>query len=174
LLSNADFGISAVLAITAVSGRIALTTGHPESVYDDDVKDFANIVTLSRQVLEYPGNQQITRQATFSFDYGVVNPLYIVATRCRDPYIRREAISLLVNYPRREGTWDSAMAATIATWIMNTEEDGIEGGYVPESARLHIVSNEFDLLKRQAILQCTKKIPGTEQRVLLPMVKLQW
>jgi hypothetical protein len=24
--------------------------------------------------------------------------------------------------------WDSAMAAVIATWIMNTEEDGMEGG----------------------------------------------
>lgn len=68
------------------------------------------------------------------------------------------------------------MAAKIATWIMNTEEGGIhvEGGLIPELARLHIVSNEFDLSKRQAILQCTKKVPGTERRVLLPKVKLQW
>lgn len=66
------------------------------------------------------------------------------------------------------------MVAVIATWIMNREEDGIEGGCIPESARLRIVSNEFDLPKRQAILQCTKKVQGIEQRVLLPKAKLQW
>lgn len=171
---NADFDVNAVLAITAVAGRIALTTGHPESVYDDHIEDYAKIVALSRQVLQYPGAQQILKQATFSFDYGVVQPLYVVATRCRDPHIRRDAISLLVDYPRREGTWDSAMAAMIATRIMNIEEDGAEMGYIPESARLHIVSNKFDLSKRQAVLQCTKKVPGSEERVLLPKVKLQW
>ena len=44
------------------------------------------------------------------------------------------------------------MAAVIAIWIMNMEEDGIEGDCIPESARLCIVTNEFDLSKWQAIL----------------------
>lgn len=84
-------------------------------------------------------------------------------------------MSLLVEYPRREGTWNSAMAAAIAAWMVNTEEEGgAQAGYISESARLRIVSNKFDLSKRQALLQCAKKVSGSEQRQLLPEVKLQW
>jgi hypothetical protein len=57
---------------------------------------------------------------------------------------------------------------------MNTEEEDIDEGYVPESARLHIVSNEFDLSERQAMLQGTKMVHSIKERVLLPKVTLRW
>ncbi|KAJ9502558.1 hypothetical protein H2202_001679 [Exophiala xenobiotica] len=58
----------------------------------------------------------------FAFSQGVVGPLYTVAAQCRDPILRREAIVLLLRYPRREGLWDSFSAGRMGWEIMNLEE----------------------------------------------------
>ena len=42
------------------------------------------------------------------------------------------------------------MAATVATWFMETEEEGLEGDFVPMHARLTIVKNDFVLRERRA------------------------
>ncbi|OTB07766.1 hypothetical protein M426DRAFT_52885 [Hypoxylon sp. CI-4A] len=60
---------------------------------------------------------------SFSADLGIVPPLFVVATKCRDPVIRRQAIQLLRTSSRREGMWDSELAARIGLWIMEIEED---------------------------------------------------
>lgn len=60
---------------------------------------------------------------SFSADLGIVPPLYVVATKCRSPVIRRQAIQLLRSSSRREGMWDSELVARIGTWIMDIEEE---------------------------------------------------
>ncbi|CAN8095579.1 unnamed protein product [Discula destructiva] len=60
---------------------------------------------------------------SFSADLGIVPPLYVVATKCRNPLIRRQAIQLLRSSSRREGMWDSELTARIGTWIMDIEEE---------------------------------------------------
>lgn len=59
---------------------------------------------------------------SFSADLGIVPPLFVVATKCRDPDIRRQAISLLKSSSRREGMWDSELAARIGIWVAGIEE----------------------------------------------------
>ncbi|KAM0457908.1 hypothetical protein ACHAPV_006453 [Trichoderma viride] len=59
---------------------------------------------------------------SFSADLGIVTPLFVVATKCRDPIVRRESIRLLRSSARREGMWDSELAANIGQWIMELEE----------------------------------------------------
>ena len=59
---------------------------------------------------------------SFSADLGIVPPLFVVATKCRDPYLRRKAIQLLRSSARREGMWDSELSARIAQWVMQIEE----------------------------------------------------
>lgn len=59
---------------------------------------------------------------SFSADLGIVPPLFVVATKCRDPIVRRQAIQLLRSSARREGMWDSELAAHIGQWIMQLEE----------------------------------------------------
>ncbi|KAK3685010.1 hypothetical protein B0T22DRAFT_500043 [Podospora appendiculata] len=61
---------------------------------------------------------------SFSADLGIVPPLYVVATKCRDPQIRRRAIQLLRSSSRREGMWDSELVARISMWIADIEEGG--------------------------------------------------
>lgn len=60
---------------------------------------------------------------SFSADLGIVPPLYVVATKCRNPMIRRQAIQLLRSSSRREGMWDSELVARIGMWIMDIEEE---------------------------------------------------
>ena len=49
-------------------------------------------------------------------------PLFLIATRCRDPLVRRRALVLLLNYRRREGVWDSLAAGMIAAQVLKQEE----------------------------------------------------
>lgn len=60
---------------------------------------------------------------SFSADLGIVPPLYVVATKCRNPLIRRQAIQLLRSSSRREGMWDSELTSRIGMWIVEIEEE---------------------------------------------------
>lgn len=65
------------------------------------------------------------QRPVFSFGFGVVTCLYLVASRSRHPTLRRKAIALLLNYPRREGIWDSVLAGRIAWEVMILEESAV-------------------------------------------------
>lgn len=69
-------------------------------------------------------------QKTFTLDIGLIAPLYDIACRCRDPFLRRRAIYLLRVSGRQEGIWDSSLAAHVAERIVAIEEDGL--GMDPE------------------------------------------
>jgi hypothetical protein len=104
----------------------------------------------------------------FAADLGIVAPLFVVATKCRDPNTRRRAIQLLRSSARREGMWDSEMVANISAWVMNLEESealtiGIEAypadgttrpipRVIPEEKRFTIRFVDFDLRTRVAEL----------------------
>ncbi|KAJ4414519.1 hypothetical protein N0V82_007865 [Gnomoniopsis sp. IMI 355080] len=77
---------------------------------------------------------------SFSADLGIVPPLYVVATKCRNPVIRRQAIQLLRSSSRREGMWDSELTARIGTWIMAIEEED-EPGMTPGRSPVGSISD---------------------------------
>lgn len=106
---------------------------------------------------------------SFSADLGIVPPLYVVATKCRDPEIRRQAIQLLRSSSRREGMWDSQLSGLIGRWVASIEEeppvvvDGVGmgevglggnpgGALVPGDRRVMVRSVDFDLRSRFARL----------------------
>lgn len=60
---------------------------------------------------------------SFSADMGIIPPLYVVATKCRNYMIRRQAIQLLRSSSRREGMWDSQLCARIGVWVASIEEE---------------------------------------------------
>lgn len=76
---------------------------------------------------------------SFSADLGIVPPLFVVATKCRDRALRWKAIQLLKSSPRREGMWDSELTARIAMWVADIEDTSDH----PESGGGS--HNEFDL-----------------------------
>lgn len=102
-------------------------------------------------------------KASFALDLGIVPPLFVVATKCRDRKLRRDAIRLLLSSPRREGMWDSILSGKVAEWIMYIEEEGMQPFALWGPALVEIVRDEkrvmvkeilFDLQAREATLRC--------------------
>ena len=62
------------------------------------------------------------QRPTFSFSPGIVSPLYVTISRCRDPAVRRKALLLMQRCKRREGLWDSALAARLGERVIEIEE----------------------------------------------------
>jgi intergrase/recombinase len=89
--------------------------------------------------------------AVFIFDDGLLARLNQVATRCRNNGVRRRALRLLQKHPRREGLWDSEMAAKVSAWVIEKEEAAMVNGYVPETARLRIESMRLSLAERRVM-----------------------
>lgn len=94
--------------------------------WDEFVPSFRRIVILASEVLtKYEANP---RGPAFLFAPSVCEPLYMAASHCRDPTVRREAISLLRKWPRREGIWDTTLMAALAEARMVLEEKGAVRG----------------------------------------------
>lgn len=75
------------------------------------LEDFQAIVDMSRPLIATA--EQDTQHGkpplTFSSDMGLIAPLYFTCVRCPDISIRSSAIQLLLQCPRREGMWNSAV-----------------------------------------------------------------
>lgn len=170
-----DFLGASILMIKYLSSRVALLGSLQESnPYEDKLlPDYISIVKLAGNLLK-GGSRNLSRgKPIFIFDDSLVAGLFLVATRCRERTVRRQAIDLLQRYPRREGLWDSLMAVKVATWFMEAEEEGLEGDYIPPSARMKIVKNEFVLSERKAVVRCSK-IADVDGVDVLPEVTLMW
>ena len=81
----------------------------------------------------------VTQQFEFCFDTKVIVNLACVICRCRSLAIRRKAKSLLENYPRREGVWDSSIITAFSEALSGYLNGFIEIGLEPgPSVRLRI------------------------------------
>lgn len=85
---------------------------------------------------------------------GVVMPLHMVAARCRNPTVRKEAVDLLLRARRRDGLWDSTLAGRVVSTTIELEELAAKsaglsteskGSYrVADDARIRDVKIHFD------------------------------
>jgi hypothetical protein len=104
-----------------------------EMSWDVEVDGFREIVELSEDCLFPPevggkGGKGKEVGGEYVFDLQTVMPLDLTAKKCRDPVVRRDAIRLLRSRPRREGFWDSVVAARVCEWVVGIEEEGLEEG----------------------------------------------
>lgn len=99
----------------------------------------------------------------FSLDLGIIAPLYILISRCRDPAIRRRGLQLLASCNRREGIWDSTLTARVAERIIAIEEDGatfhpvLYASQIPEQSRVRDLTTKFGV-DRQGLIRYTKSV----------------
>ena len=136
--------------VTLGSAFFTLETG-----YDWFLPEFRDIVALTASIsstLLVPPNKRLS----YHFDGGFIPPLFLVATKCRDRALRRDAIALLFSAPIREGVFDSICVGKMAEWIVAVEEDGIEKGDIPDHRRLRVRRSNIDLPMRRAQLQGTQ------------------
>ena len=123
-----------------------------ETVWDKFIPRYKHILALAEEVMD--GLRLEARAGdgrpspNFSLDSNFVAPLYAIAHKCRDPIMRRQAVSLLYASPRQEGIWDSFLAAKVAERLISIEEAGLgpitSHEDVPDMARLNAVDVQFD------------------------------
>ncbi|RAH69095.1 Zn(II)2Cys6 transcription factor domain-containing protein [Aspergillus aculeatinus CBS 121060] len=100
---------------------------------------------------------------SFSLDLGIISPLYDVATLCRDPVIRREAVGVLRSACRQEGVFNSHVCAVVAEKVISLEEKvALEGGldYGRDSATVVELISETDAGRHGFISRCSE-VPGS-------------
>lgn len=186
-------GIAVLKMFQIMSQLLFLMTFHDnEAAFDAFTPQFAQIVDLATEVVgdeerraaakrcpdpsrcvhrnlaaDFMGESNHFRafhvKPSFSADLGIVPPLYVVATKCRDSHIRRRAIHLLRSSSRREGMWDSQLSGLIGEWVASIEEEPLPGEeppspewgvvrHVPADRRVMVYSVDFDLRSRFARL----------------------
>ena len=145
-----------------------------ETAFDGFTTSFESVVDLATSVIYESDTRKDSGQITlFSFDTGLVPPLYFTATRCRDPLIRRQALSLLLSTPRQECLWSSEMLFKVAERIILIEEGRDKIGEVHRSEALNVKSRVSVLNatmyseKRQVLLKYYQQEYGQDDRMRL-------
>lgn len=128
--------------VTYVWLSTALTPN--ETAFDNHSTVFEQVINLAATLLRTSTSSSLAPSPGFSFEMGLIPPLYYTAFKCRIPTFRRRAISLLSAAPRREGLWDAFRARKIAERIVTIEEAGLEHfaetSCPPEAARIHTIN----------------------------------
>ncbi len=126
--------------------------------HDKYFSHFREIVTLSREIIRI---KKTFTQSDFAVELGIIPSLHATAKLCRERKIRRDAIELLQWYDSREGHWDSKSMAEVDSCVMELEEEGIETEYIPEFARVRVLSITPDDGGEWATLDYVRGSPRT-------------
>ncbi|KAH8602348.1 hypothetical protein B0O99DRAFT_708121 [Bisporella sp. PMI_857] len=104
----------------------------PEMFYDNMMPEFQRIINYSEIIVDALCSRS---PSIFTFEVGVLPPLYVAGAKCRDPKLRRKAIALMRQCPSQEGVWQGSGSAQICEWVMEIEEIGaVNGRYGSEKA----------------------------------------
>ncbi|KAL9622735.1 MAG: hypothetical protein Q9160_002853 [Pyrenula sp. 1 TL-2023] len=112
-----------------------------ETRYDGLIDQFQAILEDSRATIKAAASntttgrkgsdvkEKVRAKTTHGFlspSVNIIAPLYLTAVKCREPQLRRQAISLLrACPPQLKGLWDGALAADIAQAVLQIEERGL-------------------------------------------------
>lgn len=141
-----------------------------EMSYDEYASHFCEIVTLCRIFI----NMECNRKYRFSLDLGIIPSLYYVTKACRHKTTRMEAINILRLHPRREIFWHSLLIAEVSEWLMTTEEEQRVGKFIPDYARLRVISTDVDMLKRTVTINWTRKTSRENDALIKYETVMMW
>lgn len=153
-----------LLEIQQMTGNILVVAGAhaQETVFDSFERTFSRVVDLAaRIVINLSDSPQCPKSTCPSFDMCILPHLYFVASRCRHPTIRRQALHLLRQGPSQEGIWHSHMLSNVAERLMTIEEmdcDNVHSSAdVPASVRLSVLNATIHPVQRIVALYCCRQ-----------------
>jgi len=145
--------IMTIIVVTGVSGR--------EILHDNYIDKYEEVLALAEGLL-LGGQATLSSASTnrfFSFDIGVIFPLFWVAIKLRKPQSRRRAVELLGSMHHQEGAWKSTSAAKVAQFVIDVEEEGMsqDDVHIPELARVHLVNTRADVERGEILVSCVMR-----------------
>ena len=144
-------------------------TKRRETDFDQWVGHFTLIVSLARELLSLdPRSSSDGRTLPFSLEHGVVRALQWTATRCRDPIVRRQAITLLSAHPRKEGFWDWRRSIRISEFVLAWEESqlgslSVEQRVPPDHCRIYSMAFTDDMIAKTTCMHCINRPSGLQE-----------
>jgi hypothetical protein len=146
--------------------------------YDKYISDFERVITLAESLIKSQTTSIDKSTPLYSFEMNILPPLHYCSTRCRDPKLRRRALALLEDSPRREGMWDSAMLAAIARYVMEEEEAGLgevsSAKEIPASARMCILDKVPMLEEKRCIIKYCKGVRNPYAKLDIRETLITW
>ncbi|PMD12203.1 hypothetical protein NA56DRAFT_587606 [Hyaloscypha hepaticicola] len=146
--------------------------------YDKYIPDFERVITLAESLIKSHTNATDKHTPLYSFEMNILPPLHYCSTRCRDPILRRRALALLEDTPRREGMWDSAMLAAIARYIIEQEEAGLgevfSAEQIPAQARICILDKLPVLEETKCLIKYCKGVRNPYAKLDIKETLITW
>jgi len=125
-----------------------------ETAWDSYFVEFEAIISHAAAVVDLDRKR---RRQAFSLDTEIILPLYLVASKCRQPNIRRKAVSILKSSSKQEGLLHGGITARVAQRIIDIEEGCLETVFscedIPNCARISDVEIRFDPEENRAFLR---------------------
>ena len=127
-----------------------------EAAFDDYLDQFQTITQLAENIVSSWNLSTSEYNLLFSFDLGMTPPMFLVASRCRHPEVRRRAASLLLQSPFYHGAWRDRYSGLCAQRIIEIEEEAFENvaicGDIPEQFRIRKVSADIQEEDRRVVM----------------------
>jgi hypothetical protein len=156
----------------------SLSSFNSEMVFDQHLAGFKTLLDECSAAAIPPVASAVSFH--FGFSLGLIPPLFLIATRCRDPALRKEALAVLRSTHRSEGCWDSCSAALIAEHVVEIEERGLTiiqaAGDVTAFSRVRLVGAEVDYAEQQLVLRVAR-FPfwgGPDDDEAVEMERIEW
>lgn len=152
---------------------IATSMFDEEAVFDNFTVQFQRITYYARHLLKRDNEIRESDGPRVQYGIALIMSLFYTATRCRDFFVRREAIAILREWPCTNGVCHSLQAAKVAEWIVGIEESSCGGnGFIREECRVRMKSLKVDLQKDLIIVECMQ--PSVDGSLELRQVNLPW
>ena len=153
-----------------------------ETVFDQFIDEFRTVVLsmepLVLQEVACIDPAKDPSETHYHLHQGYIPPLFFTATRCRDPRVRRHALSLLRILNRSEGGWNSCIAAKIAEHVIDREGHGLTGvqrsWHVPESSRVRLYSAALGSAATDHVLLRFRRFPYKGTIVSFEQDQILW
>lgn len=133
--------------IVMITTRTSNTSS--ECALDGQIDDFRGMLFWIDEFIRRGEGPFSPVRVSYSFELGVVPILSGIACSCREPAIRRRAVSLLRTSRRREALWDSFLAACVCERVIEIEERGLgivrSCSDIPEISRVRVTSILIDM-----------------------------
>lgn len=144
-LANEMYKSTLRLTLMVVTIWVSCCFDRDEVLADRFQEQYEIVVREAGKVIAY--NMAAARaEVPFTFEMGLIPPLYLVALKCRDVSVRHQALSLLSRAPLREGLWKRQEALRVAQRVVYIETSGTEliaEGVVFRNARICDTQTKF-------------------------------
>lgn len=116
-----------------------------EALCDNYNDNFETIIRNAKQVVAF-NNTFPHGSLPFTFEMGIIPPVYLTVLKCREPSLRHEALSLLSRAPEREGLWRREETLRVARRVFDLESKEFEilaDGTLFRDARVCDIQTKF-------------------------------